>query len=190
LRRWLSGATVDFADVSHDAYCRLPDPVVHRRRVLFVKPRYWVLVDDLHGAARHQVEVRFQFAPLTVCMDPSGWVRALGCQGHGLLIRAFTTVPLKTILHEGQLAPIQGWYSPDYGQRRPAPVLVYSTEPQLSCRIVTLLVPVETAFAHPPAVFPVLTDNPHKEQELASLIFEQGEELVVIREDDIAVQRR
>src|SRR2546427_1003568 len=179
----------DLADGEHDAYLRLPDPVRHRRRVIFVKTRYWVVVDDLHGAARHQVEVQFQFAPLTVCMDPSGWVRVLGRQGHGLLIRAFATVPLKTTLHEGQLAPIHGWYSPNYGQRQPAPGLVYSTDTLLPCRIVTLLVPVETPFAHPPVVFPVLTESLQKEQEPAGLVFGQGEELVMIREDDVTVQR-
>ena len=106
LRQWRSTEAYDFADAEHDAYRRLPDPVMHRRRVLFVKPRYWVVVDDLDGAANHQVEVRFQFAPLTVCMDPSGWVRALGRQGHGLLIRAFATVPFKTTLQEGKFTEI------------------------------------------------------------------------------------
>ena len=190
LRRWLSTGAFDLADAEHIAYCSLPDPVVHRRRVFFAKPRYWLVVDDLEGTAEHRVELRFQFAPLTVRMDPSGWSRAIGRQGHGLLIRAFATVPLQAELREGEAAPIQGWYSPDYGQRRPAPVLVYSTDPQLPCRIVTLLVPVEAPFAHPPAVFPVLTDSPQKDQELAGLVLGQGEELVMIREDDIAVQRR
>ncbi|TLY22005.1 MAG: hypothetical protein E6K68_04425 [Nitrospirae bacterium] len=184
LHRWLSTEALDWADADHDAYRTIPDPVVHRRRVLFVKARYWVVVDDLDGAANHQVEVRFQFAPLTVRMDPSGWVRVLGDQGHGLLIRAFATVPLKTTLHEGHLAPIQGWYSPDYGQRRPAPALEYSTEPQLPCRIVTLLVPVEDPFAPPPAVLPILTDSPQKKQDLAGLVFGDGQESVRFNEPD------
>ena len=58
--KWQSTATFDFADAEHDAYCRLADPVTHRRRVLFVKPRFWVLVDDLDGTAEHRVDLRFQ----------------------------------------------------------------------------------------------------------------------------------
>src|SRR5262249_29407662 len=42
LCRWLSTEAVDFVDAHHDAYRRLEDPVTHRRRVLFVKPRYWI----------------------------------------------------------------------------------------------------------------------------------------------------
>jgi hypothetical protein len=190
LRRWQSTDALDLADANHDGYCRLPDPVVHRRRVLFVKPRYWVLVDDLHGAASHLAEVRFQFAPLTVCVDPSGWVRALGRQGHGLLIRSFATVPLKTTLYEGHLAPIQGWYSPDYGQRQPAPVLVYSTVTRLPCRILTLLVPVEDPLAVPPTVSSILTEGHENKPDVAGLVFGEGEQNVLIRDEDVVIQRR
>jgi hypothetical protein len=186
LRRWLSTEALDSADAEHDAYRTLPDPVVHRRRVLFVKPRYWVVVDDLDGAADHGAEVRFQFAPLAVRMDPPGWVRALGRQGQGLLIRAFATVPLTTTLHEGQLAPIQGWCSPDYGRRQPAPVLIYSTVTRLPLRIMTLLLPTEKPLDPPPPVSPLVGEG----SELLGLVFGQGEELVVIREDDVAVQCR
>ena len=56
---------------------RLPDPVRHRRRVLFVKPRYWVVVDDLDGGAAHRVELRFQFAPVDGRRSmPGEWSRA------------------------------------------------------------------------------------------------------------------
>jgi hypothetical protein len=185
LRRWLSTEAFDLADAEHDAYRTLPDPVAHRRRVLFVKPRYWVVVDDLAGAARHHVEVRFQFAPLPLCLEPSGWVRALGRQGHGLLIQAFATVPHKTTLHEGQLAPIQGWCSPDYGQRRPAPVLVSSTDLQLPCRIVTLLIPIENCSAAPPTVSLLGAE----EAELVGLVFEECQETVRIGEKELLLQR-
>jgi len=190
LRRWLSSAAVDFADASHDAYCRLPDPVVHRRRVLFVKPRYWVLVDDLDGLARHEVEVRFQFAPLTLCVEPSGWVRALGRQGHGLLIRAFAAVPLKPTLHEGQLAPIQGWYSPFYGRRRPAPMLVYTRVTRLPCRIVTVIYPVENPAAPPPRISSLMTGSAHDEPELAGLLFEDQQEVILIEKQSIRLEHR
>ena len=174
LRRWLSTEGYDFADAEHDAYRHLPDPVVHRRRVLFMKPRYWVVVDDLDGAAEHGVDVRFQFAPLALCMDPPGWVRATGRRGQGLLIRAFATVPLTTTLHEGRLAPLQGWYSPDYGQRQPAPVLTYSTVTRLPLRIATLLLPTEKPLGPPPPVSPLVGEG----SELLGLVFGDGQESV------------
>jgi hypothetical protein len=152
LRRWVSTEAYDLADADHDGYSMLPDSVIHRRRVLFVKPRYWVIVDDLDGHAEHRVELRFQCAPIEVACDETPWVRARGPNGHALLIGAFTAVPLAIRVAKGHLAPIEGWVSSDYGQRQPAPVVVFAASTRLPLRIVTLAVPVEDAKAGPPRV--------------------------------------
>ena len=62
LREWHSTPEIDFLDAEHDGYTRLPDPVRHRRRVIFVKPAFWILIDDLAGRARHRIDLAFQFA--------------------------------------------------------------------------------------------------------------------------------
>src|SRR5262249_28629318 len=89
LHRWLSTEAFAFGDASHDAFRRLSDPVLHRRRVLFVKPHFWVVVDDLDGRADHVVDLRFQFRPMKVTVAPDFWVRAHMTGGRGLLIRSF-----------------------------------------------------------------------------------------------------
>src|SRR2546428_2923136 len=154
--RWQSTEAFDCAEASHDAYSRLADPVVHRRRVVFVKPGYWAVVDLLDGRAEHAVELRFQFAPIEVTVGPDLWARARVSEGRGLLIKPFAAVSLKGEVHEGDLAPIQGWISPVYGRRGPAPALIYSTVARLPLCIMTLLLPTERLFAAPPAVIPLL----------------------------------
>ena len=186
LRRWVSTDAFDFADAEHDAYRRLADPVAHRRRVLFVKPRYWVIVDDLAGAAEHRVEVRFQFAPIDVTRDPTGWARARGSGGHGLLLQAFARAPLKMEIVEGELAPVQGWISPDYGRRRPAPMLIYSAVTWLPLRVVTLILSTRNPLASPPVVCPLLGEGAGP----AGLEFGNGADVVVIGEDNIVVKSR
>ena len=52
-------------------------------------------------------------------------------------------MPLTVAVSRGELTPIRGWHSPDYGERQPAPVLTYSTVTRLPLRIVTLLLPSE-----------------------------------------------
>ncbi|HZI94548.1 MAG TPA: alginate lyase family protein, partial [Patescibacteria group bacterium] len=104
LRRWRSTEEFDFADADHDAYARLSDPVVHRRRVLFVKSRYWVIVDDLSGSHDHTVELRYQFGPdYEVDLSRAPWVAARGPAGAGLFAIAFGTVPFLPDLLEGSL---------------------------------------------------------------------------------------
>jgi Heparinase II/III-like protein/Heparinase II/III N-terminus len=175
LNRWLSAESFDFADAEHDAYERLPDPVRHRRRVLFVKPRYWVLVDDLEGAAEHRVELRFQFGPVDVSLEPGSWARATAGQ-RSLLVRAFAGAPLQERCSQGRQDPMEGWISPDYGQRHPAPTIVYSITARLPLRIVTLLLPSADAGMPPPAVRP-RRGGPG---EITGLVFEATDETVSI----------
>jgi hypothetical protein len=181
LRRWVSTEAFDFADAEHDAYGRLPDPVRHRRRVLFVKPRYWVLLDDIEGAEPHRIELRFQFGPLVVGLEPGPWARATAA-GRGLLVRAIANAPLEARLRRGSKHPIEGWVSPNYGQRRPAPVLVYSVTARLPLRVITLLLPIADAAAPPPAVRPLVRDG-----SLAGLVFEEGGESVSLDRHDSAL---
>jgi hypothetical protein len=177
LREWTSDEALDFADAEHAAYARLADPVRHRRRVLFVKPRYWVVVDDLDGAAPHRVELRFQFAPLEVALD-DGWVRARGRAGRGLLLRAFASAPLRAEIRCGRQHPREGWYSGDYGRRTPAPAAVFSADTRLPLRLVTLIWPVEDAAAPPPRAWPVTS----RHSALAGLVLDRGERVVLERD--------
>jgi hypothetical protein len=156
LRRVLTGERLDVVDAEHRAYERLPDPVVHRRRVLWVKPRYWVIVDDLQGAAVHRVELRFQLAPVETTVEDGQWVRARSDAGHGLLICPFAAVPLEQEVFVGSRTPIQGWVAPHYGRRQPAPVLVYTADAPLPLRIATILMPVADALAPRPEVTLIL----------------------------------
>src|SRR5207247_1984022 len=83
----------------------------------------WRVVADLAGRAVHAIDLRSRFGPMPVAVDPALWARARVAAACGLLMRAWAPVPLKAEVHEGDVAPIQGWISPDYGQRRPAPVV-------------------------------------------------------------------
>ena len=160
LRSWQSDPDRDVLDADHDAYLHLPDPVTCRRRVLFVKPDYWLVVDDLDGASSHQVEVAFQFAPtMQVTLGPEPWARAETPGGRVLWMLSLSSSPVQTSLKCGDLDPIRGWTSSDYGQRQPAPMLVYSSVVTLPWRALTLLLPCSDRLASPPVVTPVYDDE-------------------------------
>jgi len=139
LRRWQSTPAQDFVDAEHDAYHHGPDPVRHRRRVLFVKPDYWVMVDDLDGGAVHLVELHFQFAPLTLALADDGWARSATADGHGLALKSFAAAGLRMDIDSGALQPRRGWLAPDYGRLEPAPQLRIAVRCALPLRIVTVL---------------------------------------------------
>jgi hypothetical protein len=170
LRHWLATAEADFADADHRAYLRLSGGVLHRRRVVFVRDGYWVLLDDLEGSGEHHVALRFQFAPIGLHVDPTLWARAHGRGGRGLLLRPFAAVPLSASVHSGELLPMQGWLSTAYGRRSPAPALVYSTVTSLPLRIMTVLLPTVDSHADAPAVAPLVG----KDQVPVGLMFDDG----------------
>jgi hypothetical protein len=156
LGRWTDAEGVLRAEAQHTAYGRLPDPVRHRRRVLFVRSQYWVVLDELEGAGEHRVDLQLQFAPIEVTVEPSLWVRARGRRGHGLLVRAFAAIPLTVERRAGERAPLRGWLSPAYGRSEPAPLVVHRAVTALPLRIATLLLPVRDPAAPPPPAALVL----------------------------------
>lgn len=187
LRRWRSTEAYDLADAAHDAYRRLRDPVVHRRRVLFLKSLSRViLVDDLQGTAEHRVDLRFQFAPMAVTREMWPWITARGHGGGVLRLRVFAGVELKAEVLEGQLDPIQGWVSQDYGLREPAPVVIYSGVAPFPLRLVTVLVPTEHETARPPTVSPLMGEGVGP----IGLVWEDEEHMILIGDDEITLERK
>jgi hypothetical protein len=173
LRQQLSTDMVDAVDAEHHAYRSFKDPVTHRRRVIFVKPRNWIIVDDFTGRAQHRIDLRFQFAPMTVTLDRT-CARAHRTGRHGLWIQPFARLEVQGSIHIGEESPIQGWVSSHYGRRQPAPLLNYSAEAVLPLRIATVLFPMENWQENPPRVSPTFDEH----GELLSLVFDETQETV------------
>jgi hypothetical protein len=158
LREWHSTPDFDFLDAEHDGYTRLSDPVRHRRRVIFVKPAFWILIDDLSGTTRHRVELAFQVATGDVALRAHPWARVAIAPGRVLWISPFPSAPAQPTLKCGELSPIRGWIAPELGRLRPAPMLIYSFAVALPWRIVTLLLPDRQGLSTP-AVRPIHDDG-------------------------------
>ncbi len=135
LERWSSLPSLDLATASHDGYARLAQPVQHRRRIVFVKPDYWLVTDELTGAGEHGAEFLFHFAPgVKLAPAHGGWLASAN-GSRFLLMPCFGRVsgPVHSpsaspgnaefAVVEGDEAARQGWYSAEYGHRQPAPVL-------------------------------------------------------------------
>ena len=186
LRRWQSTDRFDYADADHDAFARRSDRVIHRRRVLFVKPDYWLIADDVLGEEEHLVEVRFQFAPMVVTVDATGAARAYGFGRRLLQVHPFASVPLSAEVREGAIDPTDGWLAPDYGVRRPAPVLVYRLRARLPVRLLTLLLPSDDPFGPPRPVAALAGDASGP----AGIVFEDNGETARFEGDSALVEGR
>ncbi len=151
LRQWSRNERYELADASHDGYGSLSQPVVHRRRVLFVKRAYWVLIDDIQGRGRHRVELAFHLASRSVDFDASLWAKVWTTKGPGLAIKPFAGVSLRGELQDGVT---------DGGGSPPGTAsLVYRCEHEVPLRVVTLLYPLRDRQTALPNVRPFLDEQ-------------------------------
>lgn len=151
LNVWHTQPDADYADAEHDAFLSLTGGVRHRRRVLFAKPDFWVVVDDFTGGGVHEVRLHYQFAPAAQLRQLGGWSLATLAAGPGLIARVFAPVGVTSTVRSGALDPLSGWVSEGYGKRVPAPLLDYRVTSDLPLRLVTLLVPAAHARVAAPA---------------------------------------
>jgi Heparinase II/III-like protein/Heparinase II/III N-terminus len=85
---------------------------VHRRRVAFVRDRYWVIEDRLRDSERHRYDLRFHLGA--------------HAQGRTTITDGVTVAApglALTILGARGLTLEPGWIAPRYGHRDPAPVV-------------------------------------------------------------------
>jgi hypothetical protein len=132
--QWISGKSFDLFAGSHDGYCRLESPVVHRRWIFSLKKELWLVRDLALGNGEHELDLFWHLNPglsarsgdVDTFVDTSAKIglRVLAAEGHGWSrnVRA-------------------GWWSPVYGRKEPAQVLHFGTKTTLPAEFVTLLVP-------------------------------------------------
>lgn len=146
LHQWASNASFDFVAGEHDGYTRLAHPIIHRRQVCFVKPDYWVVVDQLEGEGEHTFDLYFHLWPgLDVHTgDDAGALRVTNAAGAGLeILPVGETSTLECFV--GETDPIQGWVGLYSGEKLAAPVLRYRRVAAAPTTFCTVL------YAHPAA---------------------------------------
>src|SRR4029079_3690162 len=53
---------LEYVEGEHDGYRRLPQGVIHRRRLLTLSPGHWLVADDFRGTGKHAFEFHYHFS--------------------------------------------------------------------------------------------------------------------------------
>ena len=109
----------DYLEGEHDGYRRVAHGVIHRRRLLYVPPDAWIVVDDFRGSGEHRFDFHYHFAP---GVEVSGMERdetgvVVGAEEAGLLLHLVAARPVTS----AEL--IGGWASRAYGEKKPCTTL-------------------------------------------------------------------
>ncbi len=140
--RWESNEQFDYVAGEQLGYQRLRFPATHRREVLFLKPHTWIIVDTITGSGEHCLELLFHFVPCHVAILEKAFIAR---QGDRATMAILPGLPdgLEMSVVCGSLEPKQGWYSPQYGVKEPAPTALFRRRTVIPARFVTLLTPID-----------------------------------------------
>jgi hypothetical protein len=125
----------------------------HVRRVLFVAGEYWLIADELQGERPHRYDLRFH-------LTQEAWQRTR-VESNG--VNRIVYAPGFALVFEGTRAPRleDGWVSPVYGVKEPAPVIGVAAEGRREARFFTLVFPLTTD-ARAPKMFIDEDDSPRR----------------------------
>jgi hypothetical protein len=136
----------EYVDGEHDGYTVLPRQIGHRRRVIYIRPNYWIVLDDLRGKGEHNFDFLYHFAAnveLFVFGDePKGDVECRArIKDAALQMFMYGSAPVRAEAVCGQVGPLQGWASRRYGERHPSPVLRASMRGTAPVSMMTFMMP-------------------------------------------------
>lgn len=138
---WLNGKTFDFFMGSHDGYCRLAEPVLHRRSVFHVKGGFWLVRDVAEGNGSRHLESFWHFATGLEVNEEQGVVLV----GSSAADKNAERVRIALLFDRNcawKIEISQGFVSSTYGLKQPALVLQASVIATLPEECAVLLLPV------------------------------------------------
>ncbi|MGH3876910.1 MAG: alginate lyase family protein [Actinophytocola sp.] len=123
----------------HDGYATGKRPATHRRTVTLDGTQLHV-TDEVRGDGEHAGQLSFHLGP-EVDVELDGATARMVWPGRGGLATAVLDLPadLTWSAHRGETEPPLGWYSPGFGRREPAWVLVGSGGVRGGTTLTTLL---------------------------------------------------
>jgi len=155
---WISRPVFDYGCGTYDeGYGPGRDrSVTHRRQVLFVKPDYWVVLDDFLGSGSHGLTTLWHLRPGGFAVTPGDQACATTNPGEAnLLVLPASAEGLTVDVLEGRTDPVAGWISLTCGDTKvPAPEADYTWHGDLPASLGWLLYPSADAVgSHPRIAF-------------------------------------
>ena len=159
---WQTGSVFDFASADYedgygDYHLRAGDRsiiaqgVVHHRHVLFVKPDYWIIVDDVSSLHPRSFEILFHAGiDVRATSGPRQLTRLASPRGDAML--AIIPEPTECEGPEivrGRTDPLQGWVSERRYDKQPADTVVYRWSERRALHHTTMLWPTVASLDAP-----------------------------------------
>jgi len=140
---WKITPAFDYARGTFDSgFQGISDKITHTRAVMYVRGKYWIVVDRIETAKPHDIQVLWHYNPdCTVKVEGDSVVSVDANKGN-LRIVPVSAFPWQLKIVKGQTSPeIQGWWSREYNQKEPNPTAIYSARIDKPATFAWVLVP-------------------------------------------------
>jgi len=130
---WITGTSFELFSGSHSGYARLAQPIVHRRWVFHLRSQFWLVRDVALGEGEHWLDLFWHIAPgFLLRQESSGSILFEDVAG--------SRFALLTDDRSGWMVKLEdGWWSPAYGKKEPAPVVHFQRQSVLPTEYYSLL---------------------------------------------------
>lgn len=131
VEQWVQGKSFDLLAASHNGYQRLEFPVTHRRQILSFRNGIYLIRDVVDGTGVHYLDVTWHLNPDFEPADPMIFRAKESATGLALLAAE----------QDGWSQTVSpGSWSPAYGVKEPANVVVFSADKTMPAEFGTMLV--------------------------------------------------
>lgn len=127
LKKFVTASGFDFL---HGQVVSRQYPAVHERKIFFLNPEYWVVIDLLRDDADHRYDLFFHLA------DRAHGQTGLATTAYSQVIFSPNLLVAQPISCGTEVIIEQGYVSPEYGIKKLAPVIKFS-KPQASSTVFT-----------------------------------------------------
>ncbi len=111
----------------HSGYSRLPDPVIHKREVIYDKGHYsFTIADTLRCCKEHKVTQCFHLHPDVNVTHQGDCTYLFSLKTSTVLLEADNK--MQANLFHGSLSPLMGWHSPSFNSLEKTNSLVFSAK--------------------------------------------------------------
>lgn len=119
----------DFARSTFDrGFIGLKGKASHSRAIVYLRGRYWIVVDRIGTDHFRKIESLWHFHPDCTVVVEGESVSSIDSGVGNLRIIPVSNLSWEVQIIQGQEDPIQGWWSREYNHKVPNPTAVYSTD--------------------------------------------------------------